>query len=78
MDKTLTQRIKLADDKCGGLPSWAYTNPEFFEIEKQQLFCQTRLAGPWQDINAKLRNAGTAALGPLRNWIPVMIYVTKA
>ena len=31
-------RIKLDDDKRGGLPSWTYTNPEFLEIEKDELF----------------------------------------
>lgn len=34
-------RNRLADDKRGGLPSWAYTNPEFLEIEKQELFRKT-------------------------------------
>ena len=38
MDKALSQRLKLADDMRGGLPPWAYTNPEFLEIEKQELF----------------------------------------
>jgi phenylpropionate dioxygenase-like ring-hydroxylating dioxygenase large terminal subunit len=41
MDKLLIQRAKLDDDKRGGLPSWAYTNPEFLEIEKQELFRKT-------------------------------------
>ena len=38
MDKVATPRARLDDDKRGGLPIWAYTNPEFLEIEKQELF----------------------------------------
>ncbi len=41
MDKALPLRPKLAADQRGGLPSWAYTNPEFLEIEKEELFRKT-------------------------------------
>jgi phenylpropionate dioxygenase-like ring-hydroxylating dioxygenase large terminal subunit len=33
--------VRLDDDKRGGLPSWTYTNPEFLEIEKHELFRKT-------------------------------------
>jgi phenylpropionate dioxygenase-like ring-hydroxylating dioxygenase large terminal subunit len=41
MDKVLSTRPKLADNQRGGLPSWAYTNPEYLEIEKEELFRKT-------------------------------------
>jgi phenylpropionate dioxygenase-like ring-hydroxylating dioxygenase large terminal subunit len=41
MNVVSTIRAKLDDDKRGGLPSWVYTNPEFLEIEKQELFRNT-------------------------------------
>jgi phenylpropionate dioxygenase-like ring-hydroxylating dioxygenase large terminal subunit len=41
MDRPLAQRNKLADGQRGGLPAWAYTNAEFLEIEKQELFRKT-------------------------------------
>ena len=34
-------RVKLDDDKRGGLPNWTYTSPEFLEIEKDELFRKT-------------------------------------
>ena len=41
MNMAAKVRARLDDDKRGGLPSWAYTNPEFLEIEKQELFRKT-------------------------------------
>ncbi len=41
MNMAANVRVKLDDDKRGGLPNWTYTNPEFLEIEKDELFRKT-------------------------------------
>jgi phenylpropionate dioxygenase-like ring-hydroxylating dioxygenase large terminal subunit len=38
MDMAVNVRARLDDDKRGGLPNWTYTNPEYLEIEKDELF----------------------------------------
>ncbi len=38
MDMAVNVRARLDDDKRGGLPNWTYTNPEYLEVEKDELF----------------------------------------
>ena len=60
MNMAANVRVKLDDDKRGGLPSWTYTHPEFLEIEKDELFrplphrsALDRLLGSLKDQAAK-------------------------